>query len=68
MKSKFCKLWKGLKHMIDDRVEMIRDYLARKENRIVLGLIFLGLGMGLVISGYIPMPNIIEGEQRWEIQ
>lgn len=68
MKKKFYNLWKGIGHMIDERVEMIRDYLARKENRIVLGLIFLGLGIGLVISGYIPMPNIIEGEQRWEIQ
>lgn len=54
--------------MIDDRVEMLREYLARKENRIVLGFIFLGLGVGLIISGYIPMPQIIEGEQQWEIQ
>lgn len=57
MKEKIRRLGKGLKRMIDERVEAVRDYISSRSNRIIAGLIFLGLGVGLIVSGYIPMPE-----------
>lgn len=57
MVEKLKKIGKGLKHMVDERIEAVRIYMSYRGNRIVLGLILLGLGTGLVLSGYIPMPE-----------
>lgn len=57
MVEKLKQLGKGLKHMVDERIEAVRIYMSYRGNRIVLGLILLGLGTGLVLSGYIPMPE-----------
>lgn len=57
MVEKLKKIGKGLKHMVDERIEAARIYMSYRGNRIVLGLILLGLGTGLVLSGYIPMPE-----------
>lgn len=53
MKEKIRKLGKGLKRMIDERVDVIRAYLSKAQNRLILGLILLGLGGGLIASAYI---------------
>lgn len=57
MVEKLKQIGKGLKHMVDERIEAVRIYMSYRGNRIVLGLILLGLGTGLVLSGYIPMPE-----------
>lgn len=57
MVEKLKKIGKGLKHMVDERIEAVKIYMSYRGNRIVLGLILLGLGTGLVLSGYIPMPE-----------
>lgn len=42
--------------MINNTIDDVTFYISDKSNRIVLGCILLGLGVSLIVSGYIPMP------------
>lgn len=41
---------------MDERVEACKEYLSTRENRLFLGLIFVGLGTGLIASAYLKVP------------
>ena len=51
---------KGVKRYMDKKVQMCKDMLASRSNRVVAGVIIAGLGVGLgaglIISGYMPLP------------
>ena len=53
MKDKIRNLGKGIMRMVDNKVEAVRVYLSKAQNRLILGLVFLGLGSGLIASAYI---------------
>lgn len=61
MFNKLKNKLKGIKKHMDERVEYAKEYLSNKGNRVVAGIILTGLGVGLgvalIISGYIPMPE-----------
>ena len=54
-------LGKGLKRFMNEKVQACKDVLSSAENRLILGLIFLGtgigLGGGLIASAYIHLPS-----------
>lgn len=56
----FCKkiheIGKGFKHFMSERLETYREILASAQNRLILGLLMLGLGAGLVASAFIRVP------------
>lgn len=45
----FCKIRKGIKKC--------EEILSNEQNRLIIGLIFLGIGAGFVSSAYIRVPN-----------
>lgn len=57
MFNKLKNKLKGIKKRMDERVEHVKKYLSDKGNRVVAGIILTGLGVALIVSGYIPMPE-----------
>lgn len=57
MLNKLKNKLKGIKKRMDERVEGAKEYLADKGNRVVAGIILTGLGIALIVSGYIPIPE-----------
>ena len=46
----FKKIGKGIKRFMTEKVEACKEILSSAQNRLVLGLIFVGLGGGLSAS------------------
>lgn len=44
---------KRVRCFMDERITVCRDYLASAENRLILGLLAVGIGAGLIASAYI---------------
>ena len=57
MLNKLKNKLKGIKKHMDERVEYAKEYLSNKGNRVADGIILTGLGVALIISGYIPIPE-----------
>lgn len=53
LKNKVLEIGKGLKHFMNDRIHVFKEVLSHAQNRLILGLILLGLGCGLVASAFI---------------
>lgn len=49
----FQRIGKGIKRFVDEKVQVCKDMLSCAQNRLILGLIFIGLGGGLIASDYI---------------
>ena len=47
------KVGKGIKRYMNNKIESCKEILLDAKNRLVLGLITVGLGIGLVASAYI---------------
>ena len=46
-----------IKCFMNEKVQACKDVLSSAENRLILGLIMMGLGGGLIASAYIHLPN-----------
>ena len=57
-----------LLNKIKDRIKMVKDKTANtiisigtilksKENRVIIGILLVGLGGSLIVSGYIKLPE-----------
>lgn len=53
MASKFTNFGKGIIKIVDDKIQACKEILASAQNRLILGLVLLGLGGGLVASAFI---------------
>ena len=53
LKDRLLKIGKGLKGFVNNKIQTCKDILSEAQNRLILGLILLGLGGGLVASAYI---------------
>ena len=57
MKEKIHNIGKGIKKIVDDRIQAVRIVLSSAQNRLILGLIIFGLGFGLggglIASAYL---------------
>lgn len=53
----FKKIGKGIKRFMTEKVEACKEILSSAQNRLVLGLVILGAGIGigggLIASAYI---------------
>lgn len=45
--NKVLKIGKGIKQSVDNKLQACKDVLSSAQNRLILGLIILGLGIGL---------------------
>lgn len=56
-KKKLLKIGKGIKGFVDDKLQACKDILVDAQNRLILGLIIFGIGIGLggglIASAYI---------------
>lgn len=53
MASVFTTFGKGIIKIVDDKIQACKEILASAQNRLILGLVLLGLGGGLVASAFI---------------
>ena len=49
----FGKFRKGINRAMDEPVKVYKEILVNGQNRLILGLMLVGLGSGLVASGYL---------------
>ena len=47
------KIFKGVKKAMTDTIHECKEVLMDAQNRLILGLMFIGLGAGLVASAYL---------------
>ena len=56
----FSKIRKGLKKFMNDKIEACKEIISNDQNRLILGLVILGTGIGLgsalIVSAYIHVP------------
>lgn len=60
MRNLLNNIKKGIGKVRDKTVEKIMDIgstLKNKENRIIIGIILTSIGVGFILSGYVPMPQ-----------
>ena len=53
MREKLREIGKGIKKFVDEKVKACKEVLTNAQNRKILGVIIIGLGTGLLASGYI---------------
>lgn len=57
MKEKIHNIGKGIKKIVDDKIQAVRIILSSAQNRLIMGLIIFGLGVGLggglIASAYL---------------
>ena len=53
MVNKIRFFGKGIKNIVDDTLQTYKDILSSAQNRLVIGLILVGLGAGLIASAFI---------------
>ena len=57
MRDKIRNIRKGIKRYVDEKVEACKEILSSAQNRLILGLMVIGVGVGLggslVASAYI---------------
>ena len=57
MRHAMSQLGKGLKKFMNDKIDVCREFLSSAQNRLISGLIILGIGVGLgialIVSAYL---------------
>ena len=56
MFNKIKNVCKGAKRFVDKKVEACKEILSSSQNRLIIGLIFVGAGAGFIASAYIHAP------------
>lgn len=56
MFNKIKKGFKGVKQFMKEKVRVCKELLSNPKNRAVAGVVVIGLGVGLVVSAYMPLP------------
>ena len=56
----FRKIGKGIKKFVSDKIQTCKEVLTEAQNRLVIGLVILGAGIGigggLIASAYLKVP------------
>ena len=59
LKERICKFGKGIKNFMDKKIQTCKEVLTDAQNRLIMGLIILGAGIGigggLIASAYIKL-------------
>lgn len=53
MRSGVLEIRKGIRNFMNDKIQACKDVLSSAHNRLISGLILLGLGIGLIASAFI---------------
>lgn len=56
MFNKIKNALKGVKRYMDKKIEACKEILSNSQNRLIIGLIFVGSGVGFIASAYIHAP------------
>ena len=60
-KNRLRNLGKGIKKIVTDKIQECKEILSSAQNRLILGLMILGIGIGLggglISSAYIKVAN-----------
>ena len=51
MRDKIRNIRKGIKRYVDEKVEACKEILSSAQNRLILGLMVIGVGVGMVGLG-----------------
>lgn len=51
MRDKIRDIRKGIKRYVDEKVEACKEILSSAQNRLILGLMIVGVGVGLIGLG-----------------
>ena len=51
MRDKIRSIRKGIKRYVDEKVEACKEILSSAQNRLILGLMIIGVGVGMVGLG-----------------
>lgn len=54
--NKISEIGKGIKKFVDNKFQAYKEILSNAQNRLILGLLMLGLGCGLIASAYLHVP------------
>ena len=61
IKSILSKVRKGIKKFVEKKIEACKEILSSAQNRLTLGLMIFGIGVGLggalVLSAYVKVPE-----------
>ncbi len=61
IKSILSKTRKGIKKFVVEKIETCKEILSSAQNRLTLGLMILGIGVGLgstlILSAYMKVPE-----------
>lgn len=57
MFNKIKNLGKKVKKYMNEKVEACKEFISNDKNRLIIGLVMIGTGVGLVASVYIKVPN-----------
>lgn len=51
------KAGRGIRGLMSEKINTCKDILSSAQNRLVLGLVMIGTGVGFVTSAYIRVPK-----------
>lgn len=51
------KAGRGIRRFMSEKINTCKDILSSAQNRLVLGLVMIGTGVGFVASAYIRVPK-----------
>lgn len=61
----FSKIRKELKKFVDEKIEICKEVISNDQNRLTLGIVLIGCGIGLacfggglITSAYIHVPTV----------
>ncbi len=53
LNSKVLEIGKGIQGFMNEKIRACKEVLSSAQNRLIIGLIALGLGIGLIASAYL---------------
>lgn len=53
LKNVVLELGKGIKRFMNEKLKACKEILSSAQNRLIIGLISIGFGIGLVASAYL---------------
>ena len=51
------KIRKDIKNFMEEKIQKCEDVLSNAQNRLIIGLVMIGTGVGFIASAYIKTPN-----------
>ena len=50
----------NIKKFMDDKIKACKEILSSAQNRLIIGFVMVGAGVGLIASAYIRAPKEVE--------